>query len=377
MPLTGGLAVLAALQVSLVQVGPAADVRTAFTPAPSAPQLTGIPWTLRVGPQRPDLVRYNRVEAFSLGVRAQLRPSTPLGPVSVTATGRFGLGDLHPNGRLEIARETVARRVMVSGYHELAAMEGQPRPLGPANSLTALLWGRDYGDYYRRSGASVELTPPSARPRVYRLRAFAEYQEPVEKETDVQLPRLWDDDRVFRPNFVIDEGWVVGAALDVAGRSGTDPTRTRGGFLSSIELGYGDFDYQRLSAGVDATLMLTRRLGFTLEVAAGTVHGSPPVQRLWYVGGPLSLRGYGPLAVGGDSFWRGRAEVSRRYSFGQILVFSDVGWAGARDIRITENVLYSAGAGLAVIDGILRIDGAWQLQGPRDFRLDVYLGQVL
>jgi hypothetical protein len=41
-----------------------------------------------------------------------------------------------------------------------------------------------------------------------------------------------------------------------------------------------------------------------------------------------------------------------------------------------DDALYSAGAGLAVIDGILRIDGAWQLESPHDFRLDIYLDQI-
>ena len=66
-----------------------------------------------------------------------------------------------------------------------------------------------------------------------------------------------------------------------------------------------------------------------------------------------------------------------RFAFGRVLLFSDAGWAGASDVRVTENVLSSVGVGLAIIDGILRVDGAWQLEEPHDFRLDVYLGQVL
>lgn len=69
MVLIGGVALLAAVQVSLAQPAP----------APTAPRM---PVTFRVGPQRPDLVRYNRVEALSLGVRGQARPATPFGPLS-------------------------------------------------------------------------------------------------------------------------------------------------------------------------------------------------------------------------------------------------------------------------------------------------------
>lgn len=382
-PLTGGFAVLAALQISSVQVAPVpARGRTepAYRQTGAVPQLTSTPWTLRVGPQRPDLVRYNRVEALSLGVRGQLRPATPVGPLSLTATARFGIGDLHPNGRVDVAHESVERRIVVSGYHELTAVEGQPRPLGPANSLTALLWGRDLGDYYRRTGASVELTPPLARPTSYRLRVFAERQQGVEKETDVQLPRLFDDGRRFRPNLAAEDGWAFGGTLELDVRTGTDPTRARGGVQASLEAAWGDFEYRRAALGASRIFALPARMSLGVEVATGAAWGEPPTQRTWYVGGPLTLRGYAPLAAGGDVFWRARLELDRRYAFGRVLVFSDAGWArpeegGSAGLDLAD-ALYSVGAGLALVDGIVRIDGAWPLEEPGDFRLDVYLGQI-
>jgi hypothetical protein len=359
MALTAGVALLAALQIA----------------APT--QLPHTPVTLRVGPQRPDLVRYNRVEALSLGVRGQVRPETPWGPLSLTGTVRLGIGDLHPNGALDVVHESVRDRVVVSGYHELTSIDERARDFGLANTLMALLAGQDLGDYYRRSGARVEWTPPTADPRTFRLRAFAEYQEGVEKETDVQLPRLWDEDRRFRANIAADDGWELGGSLELARRWGRDPGRTRGGAAATVLAATGDRDFVRNSLGADLTLALPRRFSVTLEAEGGTSWGTPSVQRLWYVGGPLTLRGFEPRAAGGQSFTRARAELDRAFSFGRVVVFSDMGWVGERGDLDLDAALWSAGVGLAVVDGILRIDGACPLDDPRGFRVDVYLDQIL
>ncbi|MDH3206783.1 MAG: hypothetical protein OEO79_09225 [Gemmatimonadota bacterium] len=367
MGLTAGVALLA------VQVALASPTATDFV----TPGLTGTPTTLRVGPQRPDLVRYNRVEALSLGARAQARPRTPLGPLSLTGTVRWGLGDRHLNGRLGAAHETLGRRIVVSGYHELAAIDERARHFGVANSLMALVVGQDDGDYYRRSGGSAEWAPPTARPRTYRLRAYAEYHRDVDKRTDVQLPELWDEQASFRPNIDADEGWEYGMSVELGPRWGTDLTQTRAGVHIFGQWAVGDAEYARFSLGGEVTLELPARLSLSLEAQSGTSWGSPSAQRLWYIGGPLTLRGFDPRAAGGESFGRGRAELERSFSFGRLVVFSDAGWAGDRtDIDLDES-LRSAGVGLALIDGILRVDGAWRLDDSRRFRLDVYLDQIL
>jgi len=362
MALRAGVALLTALVIA---------------PPAQAQQLPHTPVTLRVAPQRPDLVRYNRVEALSLGVRGQVRPETPWGPLSFTGTFRLGIADLHPNGVLEVFHESVRDRITVRGYHELTSIDEDARDFGLANSLMALLAGQALGDYYRRSGATVEVTPPTADPRTFRVRVFAEHQEGVGKETDVQLPRLWDDVRRFRANIAAQDGWELGSSLELTRRWGRDPSRTRGGVGATVLAATGERDFVRSSIGSDVTVALPARLSVTLEAEGGTSWGTPSVQRLWYLGGPLTLHGFEPRALGGRSFTRGRAELERAFSFGHVIVFSDVGWAGDRDAFDLDDALWSAGAGLALIDGILRIDGAWPIDDPRGFRVDVYLDQLL
>jgi len=382
MGLTGSLALLVVVQLSLAQgtssnaASLGAAPKSLVQSVSPTRQLTSTPWTLRIGPQRPDLVRYNRVEALSLGVRAQVRPGTPIGPLSFSGTARFGLGDKHPNGRLEIVHESLDRRIALSGYHELAAIDERARHFGVANSLTGLLWGHDDGDYYRRSGATLEWTPPTFRPRTVRYRAFAEYHERVENGTDVQLPRLWDESASFRPNILAYEGWMYGASMEWTARFGTDPGRTSGGGQTLLEFAEGGSSYLRYSVGADVAFALPARMRLVFETEAGSSEGAP-AQKLWYLGGPLTMRGYSPRAAGGESFGRGRVELDRSFSFGRLVLFSDVGWAGDGSDIDLDTALYSVGAGLAVIDGILRIDGAWQLKSLHRFRLDVYLDQLL
>ncbi|MEQ1857273.1 MAG: hypothetical protein ABL963_12500 [Longimicrobiales bacterium] len=343
-------------------------------PLPPLPQM---PATLRWGFQRPDLVRYNRVEALSLGMRGQVRPNTPIGPLSVAATARFGVADLHPNGTLEITRETVRRRISALGYHELTTIDERARHFGLGNSLQAAFFGRDDGDYYRRTGGTLEWTPPTSELRSFRLRGYAERHEPVVPETAFTLVHATSDSWTFRPNLAADRGWEYGASLELSPYWGSDPNLAQGGLDLLLQGGLGDFEYARSALGAHVVLPLPAQLRFALELGAGTVWGSPSAQRLWYVGGPSTLRGYDPRVLGGNSFGRARVELARGESFGRISLFSDLGWAGDRADIDVDDALPSVGLGLSILDGLIRFDGAWGLESPRGFRFDAYLDQIL
>jgi hypothetical protein len=42
-----------------------------------------------------------------------------------------------------------------------------------------------------------------------------------------------------------------------------------------------------------------------------------------------------------------------------------------------DDAVASAGIGLSILDGILRLDSAWGWKGPSDWRLDLYLDGLL
>jgi hypothetical protein len=341
------------------------------------PPLLQTPATLRWGLQRPDLVRYNRVEALSLGVRGQVRPSTPEGPLSLAATARIGLGDLHPNASLEVVDERLDRRVSLRVYHELAALDERSRHLEMGNSLLAATIGRDDGDYYRRSGVSVEWRPPSSAQRTFRVSAWAEHHREARVETRFALFRVGSDSWSFRPNIVAERGSEFGGGVELTPYWGSDPNLAQGGLDLTLQGATGDRDYARAALSGRLVLPLPARFRIGLEAGGGTAWGTVAPQRLWTVGGPATLRGYDPLARVGRSFARARAELAHGYAFGRVSLFTAVAWAGERDAARWRDALYSVGAGLSMLDGLIRLDAAWGLRSPRQFRLDLYLDQLL
>ena len=348
--------------------------RLADLPLASLPQM---PTTFRWGLQRPDLVRFNRVEALSLGGRWQARPGSPAGPLTLSLTGRVGFGDLWPNVGVDVAQETLRRRVAVSGYRDLVPIDEGARHLGPGNSLLALLFGRDDGDYWYRSGASLTVQPPGAARRSYRVRGFAEYHQAANVNTSFALFQFWHDDWAYRTNIVAEEGWEYGGAVDVSPWWGTDPRMAQGGFDLHVLGATGIDDYVRASLVGRSVIPFPGRLRVLLEAGAGTSWGDPTVQRRWYVGGPRTLRGYAPRLAAGTAFARGRAEVARSFDFGALLLFGDWGWAGDRNAFDLENGFFAGGAGASLVDGLLRLDAGYGFTTPRGFRLDLYLDAAL
>jgi hypothetical protein len=295
----------------------------------------------------------------------------------VTATARLGIADLHPNASLEITHETIESRVSLHGYHELTSIDERARHFGIGNSVLAAAFGRDDGDYYRRTGGMLEWTPPSAGRRSYRIRGYVEYHEGARAETSFSLLHATSDTWSFRPNIAADEGWEHGASLELTPSWGSDPNLAQGGLDILLQAGIGDFEYARSSLGGHIVLPLPARMRIALEVAAGTSWGSPSTQRLWHLGGPSTIRGYDPRVTSGGSFGRARGELARSFSFGRVSVFSDVGWAGdRRDVRWSDS-LQSLGVGVSLLDGLIRFDGAWALRDPEGFRFDAYLDQIL
>ena len=114
-----------------------------------------------------------------------------------------------------------------------------------------------------------------------------------------------------------------------------------------------------------------------LEAGAGTSEGDVPAQKYFFLGGAKTLRGYGGASAVGTSFLRGRAELARTTPAFGVAVFSDAGWAGPRSTFTSSQALLSAGVGLTVLDGLVRIDLARALRVPKGWRLELHLDSVL
>jgi hypothetical protein len=320
-----------------------------------------------------DLLRYNRVEGLSLGARGMVE----LGALSADATLRLGVPEFEPRGELGASREGLQHRLRLAGYHRLGAVDPLQRPLGLGNSLSALLLGRDEGDYFGATGVELTGSPARSRMQRYEWRLFAEQQREVGKETDFSLPHLFDRDRAFRPNLAAERADQVGASVLLRLDRGMNPTGFRWATQLFTEGSAGTFRFVRPSLALSASTPLPARLLGAVEVAGGTSWGELPAQSGWYLGGSGSVRGYAPLSAGGNAFWRARAEVSNPLPAVRWVLFSDAGWAGPRDDVRIDPLLLSAGAGVSLLDGLIRFDVARALRGERQWRAELYLDGTL
>jgi hypothetical protein len=320
----------------------------------------------------PDMVRYNRVEGLSLGVRA----SAVLPQATLSGVVRFGFADLHPNAVLSASRESARRTIELRGYHELSTADPSRAALGLGNSLSALLLGRDAGEYYRASGASLTLAPPALDRRTWDVSAYGEYQNDVQRETHVAMPRIWDDS-VFRSNITAAEAMQYGLQLNWRPWWGTDPRRAQFGVEVFAQGETGEYDLARGMLTLRTAVPLTSRMRIGAEASAGTSTGDITPQRLFFLGGARTLRGYDASTVAGTSMARGRLELARTASFGSLAVFGDWGWAGDRDDIVNANQRLSVGIGASLLDGLLRVDLARGLRAPRGWRLDMHLDALL
>ena len=114
-------------------------------------------------------------------------------------------------------------------------------------------------------------------------------------------------------------------------------------------------------------------MDIALSAASGTSVGDVPIQGLWYLGGPASVRGFRTAFLGGQSFWRARAEMGRGTPAFRLVAFSDAGWVGNRENYRLDPSLLSVGGGIATLDGLVRLDLAKAVRGGSDWRADLYL----
>jgi hypothetical protein len=320
----------------------------------------------------PDMVRYNRVEALSIGARVTL----PLPAAELSAVGRIGLGDMHPGIELRALRQSMRRTLELRAYHALATADDTRNAFGIANSTAALLLGRDEGEYYRATGASLAWAPPSFRRRSWDLTGYVERQDDVARNTHVSFTNLWNDS-VFRPNITADEATQYGAALRVRPWWGTDPAGAQFGVDLLVQGEAGDFAHARGRLMLRAAAPLFAGLRLGAEAGAGTSTGDVPVQRLFFLGGASTLRGYEPATVAGTSMARARIELARSYPFANLALFSDWGWAGDRTDIVSANQRLAVGVGASLLDGLIRLDLARGLRAPRGWRLDLHMDAVL
>ena len=357
-----------------------------------APPVQVIPWNFNWGWARQDLIRYNRVEGPAVGGRFDW----DLGDrYTLAASGFFGFADLRPKARLDLERSNVLRRLTLGAYHELQSVDPRAGNLGFGNSVDALLFGRDNGEYYRATGFDFTWRPPEGSRESLLFRAYAERHAAVENNIDFALFRVFDGDWDFRPNMTADDADEAGAEVRILPWWGHDPLKAQFGLefhgrgatwrpVGGGEHGNSDgarSDYLQASATARALIPVRGegwdgwRLG--LEAGAGNTWGHAPRQRSWFLGAASTLRGYPASVVSGPSFLRGRVEVNRVFHGVGASLFTDTGWAGDASAFTVDNLLYGIGIGGSLLDGLMRLDLSHGLNGPhRGFRVELHLDAI-
>ena len=331
------------------------------------------PPTIKYGPE---FMRYNRVEGLSVG--AQLEQQLGGGYVA-RGVGRIGLADFEPNLELTLERTNLERTYAITGYNRLVAANDWGNPLSFGSSVSALLFGRDEGFYYRATGAELtRIRDPRSDGARIDWRLFLENERAAKQNTNFSLGPA------FVPNIQAVNEQYVGTGLRLNHTAGLDPRGLR--LLSDIRLeaatalSKDDSVWNRYARGAaDFTLShgLPSHLIGALTLSGGTSVGTVPVQRLWYLGGAQTVRGERPdTSQSGNAYWLTRSELAYDLGGYRPSLFSDIGWTGDRE-RLYRNEIgrpmSGVGVGSSFMDGLIRFDVARGLYPAKRWRVDMYV----
>lgn len=319
------------------------------------------PPTLRWGAQ---LMRYNRVEGLSAGAAVDEQLGAGY---TATLLGRIGTGDWRPNLDATVARSNEVKSIHVTGYTHLVSANDWGNPLSFGSSLSALLFGRDEGFYYRATGAEIGGAVDATGHLEWRIFSEAERNAPV--ETDFSLGH-----GLGRPNLTAWGATYSGIGLRLSGSRGLDPRGFR--MLGALHLEAAtspDSGYGRGAGELTLSQGFGRRLATALTLSAGSSLGELPPQRRWYLGGTQTIRGqYADTARSGNAYWMTRTDVGLEYGAARPGVFADFGWVGDRNAwRDVGRPLAGVGVGSSFMDGLIRADIARGLYPAKRWRLDL------
>ncbi|MEP6856869.1 MAG: ShlB/FhaC/HecB family hemolysin secretion/activation protein [Gemmatimonadales bacterium] len=325
-------------------------------------------------PQRPTLswgvpyTRFNRIEGLSTALAAD----QVLGRgYSAHALLRLGVADLSPNGELRLDRTDGRRMIGVGVYRRLVASNDWGDPLGFSSSVSALLFGRDEGFYYRTWGAELKGQKDQGIFNSWRLFGEQHFDATVHTEFSVSHPGGVKGDLT---NINAVNGTIVGLSAGHHSSHGLDPHGFRALTDVKVEGAAGTFDYSRGSLQTTLSHGLGRALDGALTLGAGTSGGQVPIQKQFFLGGVQTVRGQRAGAAIGDAFWMSSLELGTSSVGIRKIVFGDLGWAGSRtNFSHPGRPLSGAGIGASFMDGLVRIDLAKGIYPEKAVRANLYV----
>ena len=312
----------------------------------------------------PTMTRYNRVEGFSTGLLVEQQLG---GGYAATVVGRFGSADRQPNAELSLTRTNAARAIRLNAYHRLVSANDWGSPLSFGSSVSAFLFGRDEGFYFRATGG--ELLWSTARGARLEWRLFAEQQRTAHQHTEFSLGPD------FGPNIIAAEGAFAGVGMRHLYTYGFDPRGFRLYTDLRAEGAGGEASYGRAALDVTLSRRIARGVDGALTLAGGSSAGELPMQRRWFLGGTETIRGQRPeIFLSGNAFWMTRLELARPFTGARVSLFGDLGWTGDR-AKFAEvgRPMSGVGVGYSALDGLIRMDVARGIFPREETRVSLYL----
>jgi hypothetical protein len=311
-------------------------------------------------------LRYNRAEGLYLGGGATYAPKPRW---RLDGGAGYAFGAERPQARLKLRRQGAeGAETSLAGYFNESRDLGDRLPVAPAlNTVSAALLGDDYLDLYRASGLRLSWVPPGRRSWQLALGLSAERHGNLGQ---AHLHPPFDDSTSFRPVRPIDTGNRVAADLRLERKLPDGPLLAWGAGLGLLGGSLSRDGFAR--ATVDGSLRLrNQRQSRTLQLhgLAGIGSPDPAAQHLFLLGGAGTLPGHAYRAFGGNRVALLQAEASQDLLRPWIRLRL-VGAAGVTgglpgtaehtwrqwDLRTTNGIRASAGAGVSLFWDILRID---------------------
>jgi len=357
------------------------------------------------------LFRFNRVEGPFVGVGARVVPPYPrLNRWELYGTGGWAMAEETARGELVFRRGTAVVPLLAEGidWGFEAAAYRRLRDIQPFRptfvwdwfyTLPALIWGEDPRDYYDAIGAEAAMIGRRGR---WSGRAGVRYE--VHDSVNVNTQRfLFGTTEEVLTLAGVEPGTL--AAIEGGSQYSFGPGAFGIGnsllLRAETELGFADFEYQRLTG----LISLRYALGPVTLAARGDgghVRGDVPPQKLFRFGSIEGLRGYESNEFGGSTALLGRTRLllgipprsasplARAGLFlipplrPNLVLLGETGWTdideelvGALDhlgARTTEGFRSSVGVGVSIFDDAVTLERLIPVGLDRDREAKWYFG---